>query len=125
MPSYSKLAIPAEDILSKFTVHKEGFKLPSIESLLCLKFSAFLDRKMSIKGQKDAIDLLGLMSYPGIDMRKLHEVSSAYGLNGMGREMLALLRAFDSESLKYLNLNPKSFSGLRHRLEPEIKKHLP
>ncbi len=124
LPKYSRLALPAEDILSKFTLHKDGFKLPTPEALICLKFSAFQDRKMSIKGQKDAIDLLGLMFYSGIDMLKLRQVCVTYGIEDLGRETLTLLRTFDPESLKYLNLNQKSFSARRRKLSGEIKEHL-
>ncbi|MHB1830427.1 MAG: DUF6036 family nucleotidyltransferase [Candidatus Micrarchaeaceae archaeon] len=124
LPKYSKLALPAEDILSKYSMQKSGFRLPTPEALFCLKFAAFQSRKASIKGQKDAIDLLGILFYSGIDLKKLQNMANAYKLHEIGSMTLSLLRTFDADSFKYLNLNSKSFSVLKHRFEPEIKKHL-
>jgi len=57
---YSKLTIPTEDI-KKYSIEIQGFKVASPETLLILKQGAYFDRKNSIKGQKDLIDIVSIL----------------------------------------------------------------
>ncbi|RLF34852.1 MAG: hypothetical protein DRN08_03980 [Thermoplasmata archaeon] len=47
--------------LTAMTTKREGFKVLKPEPLLILKQQAIQDRKNSIKGQKDRIDILSLL----------------------------------------------------------------
>jgi len=67
VPKYSKLAIPVGDIM-KMTTVKEGFTVPRPKVLLLLKLGALIDRKESIKGSKDAIDVAGMLFFANCDL---------------------------------------------------------
>ena len=60
VPHYSKMPIPCHH-LTAMTTKREGFKVLKPEPLLILKQQAIQDRKNSIKGQKDRIDILSLL----------------------------------------------------------------
>ena len=60
LPHYSQMVIPCDQLITMATV-KEGFKVLKPEPLLILKQQALLDRKDSIKGQKDRVDILSLL----------------------------------------------------------------
>ncbi|MCL4364873.1 MAG: hypothetical protein M1569_02345 [Candidatus Marsarchaeota archaeon] len=124
LPKYSRLSPPPEDILSKYRNQKEGFTLPTPEALLLLKFSAFMERKSSIKGQKDAIDILGMLFYSGIDFKKMAEIKNTYKVKDLGRTIVSMLRTVDPNSYKYLNLNAKTFSEYKNKSWQQIRSHL-
>ncbi len=123
LPSYSKLALPVEDI-AREAVQKNGFAVPTPEMLVALKLGAYSDRGKSIKGDKDSIDLLGLLFYGGVDTAKLGALLKRYGLESYARVLLGVLVGFDRNMLKFLNLDEKSFSVMRKKHEPQIRKIL-
>src|SRR3989344_6929060 len=63
---FSKLTIPVED-MKNYTSKIEGFKVASKESLLILKQGAWLDRRYSIKGEKDKIDIVSLLFFTDVN----------------------------------------------------------
>ncbi len=61
LPHYSTtLALPAAFILEQEAVI-DGFRVPSAEALLALKLGAWRSRRRSVKGQKDLLDIEGLL----------------------------------------------------------------
>jgi hypothetical protein len=68
VPYYSKFAIPVEEIL-KNTIRVESFKIPRPEILLILKQQAELERKNSVKGQKDRVDIICLAKIGEFDWK--------------------------------------------------------
>ena len=66
IPFYSRLSIPPQDLINN-SVIIENITVPRIEELLILKIGAFDERKSSIKGQKDRLDITGLVFYSSID----------------------------------------------------------
>jgi len=123
VPKYSKLAIPAEDIM-KMTTVKEGFKVPRPEVLLLLKLGALIDRKESIKGSKDAIDVAGMLFFANCDLGFFKELTIKYDLMNYSRALLSTIENFDPSLIKYLNLNQNGFSKLRKEYASEIRKIL-
>lgn len=124
LPSYSVLAIPPKDILSKYTNSIEGFMLPVPEVLMVLKLGAAHDRGMSIKGEKDAIDILGLLFNSGLDMKTLGKILSIYNLSAYKDLLVSIINGFDRGKLSYLNLNENSFSKLKRFYLVDIKRFL-
>ncbi len=120
LPNYSRLTIPAEDILSDYKKEVDGFAVPIPEVLLALKLGAMKDRVNSLKGSKDQIDVLGLLFYSGIDLALFSGIMKKYGLTDYLRDLQRLLRTFDKDMLKYVNLNEKSFSELKRKRLEEI-----
>ena len=59
VPFFSKFVIPLND-LEKMCTHVQGMKVVVPESLLILKQQAELERKDSVKGQKDRIDIINI-----------------------------------------------------------------
>lgn len=68
---YSNLGIPAEEILAN-AGNIDGFSLPSPELLLILKSVAWYNRKISAKGRKDFLDIIGILNLPKLDQRKIN-----------------------------------------------------
>jgi len=123
VPKYSKLAIPVEDIM-KMTTVKEGFTVPRPEVLLLLKLGALIDRKESIKGSKDAIDVAGMLFLANCDLGFFKELTVKYNLMNYSRVLLSTIENFDPSLIKYLNLNQNEFSKLRKKYFSEIRKIL-
>jgi len=62
LPRVSKtLSLPAEFVMSH-TERRGGFEVPTAEVLLGLKLGAWEQRMASAKGQKDLIDIVGLLT---------------------------------------------------------------
>jgi len=123
VPKYSKLAIPVEDIM-KMTTVKESFTVPRPEVLLLLKLGALIDRKESIKGSKDAIDVAGMLFFANCDLGSFKELTVKYNLMNYSRALLNTMENFDPSLIKYLNLNQNEFSKLRKKYFSEIRKIL-
>lgn len=122
LPNYSKLAIPPKDIISKYSNSVEGFSLPVPEVLMALKLGAALDRGKSAKGEKDGIDVLGLLFNSKLNLQVLKKVLSEYKLTRHMDLLISILTNFDKRDLNYLNLNENSFSKLKRRYLDEIRR---
>ena len=114
LPGYSELTVPVKDVVANIAV-REGFNVPRPEFLLLLKAGAFIDRKESIKGEKDSIDLVGLVFYADIDFALLKQLIDRYELDGYARMLAETVKHFDVNLAKYLNLNENGLSKLRKR----------
>ncbi|MCL5099838.1 MAG: hypothetical protein M1158_01810 [Candidatus Marsarchaeota archaeon] len=119
VPGYSRLALPIRDIIGA-TVSREGFTVPKAEVLILLKLGAYTARKNSIKGSKDAIDIIGLLFCPDMDLHRLKELAVRHGLYGYLRELLGALDGFDPSLVKYLGLNANSFSKLKRKYRQQL-----
>ncbi len=121
LPSYSRLTIPHSDILDRFKDRSEGFTLPNREVLLALKLGAFVDRKGSMKGDKDMIDIICMLFYSGINLKKFIDLTEEYNLTEYPEVLLRILEGDNKHLLSYLNLNEKSFAEKRKKHVREIK----
>jgi len=122
-PNYSKLSIPINDIIKTAIMH-EGFMIARQEVLLMLKISAFIDRKNSIKGKKDLLDILGLIFYADIDFKLLNSLALKYKHQNYIRVLLDALKNFDLSMVRYINLNENSFAKLKKKYIAIISKLL-
>lgn len=117
VPYYSKLAVPPEDIIN-MTRSVEGFTLPTPEALLILKLGAFISRRESIKGQKDMVDILGLLAYAGIEINSLKALCKKYSIN---QDIIkSIIKNADNNTLDYLGTDQHHFSKIKHRLLSEF-----
>ncbi len=103
---FSKLTIAPEN-LKKYTRRIEGFKVVSPEVLLILKQGAYEDRKNSIKGEKDKIDILSLLFFSDIDLKSYCFVLERFSLINYIEKLIHLLRNF--KDYNSLNLTPREF----------------
>lgn len=114
LPFYSKLALPLED-LQKGTVKVKGIKTIPLEALLILKQAAEIDRRNSVKGQKDAIDIMAILIYGGIDLERYKEMLVKYNLTYYIGELIHVITNLDPRNLKFLDMNVKSFSDWKKK----------
>ncbi|MFH1200204.1 MAG: hypothetical protein V1708_03995 [Candidatus Micrarchaeota archaeon] len=121
LPHYSKLALPIEEVIAG-AVKIGGIKAASAESLLVLKQGAQIDRKGTVKGRKDTIDLLSLLLRSPIDLAKYGQLLKTHGLEGYRRELFFALSDFDERDCAYLGMNFKEFAGWRRGKKEELKK---
>lgn len=113
LPYFSKLGIPAEEIV-KYKVKVKGFETIPPELLLILKQTAQIDRKNSIKGQKDKIDIINLLIKLDMDWEKYKEILKAYNLKGYKKELFRLVKTFDM--LEYTGMNPREYAVWKRKV---------
>jgi len=119
IPHYSKMVIPCDQLVTMFTV-KEGFKVLKPEPLLILKQQALSDRKDSIKGQKDRVDILSLLLSKTIDFKKYRQLLEKHNIMFFEKELEGIIK-LAKEEFSYLNItNPRKIKQLKE----EWMKHL-
>jgi len=116
---YSKLTIPPED-LKEYAKKTEGFKVISPEALIILKQGAYEDRKNSVKGEKDMIDIMSLLFFSEIDLRSYKSILSKYSLGLYVENLLFLLRNF--KDYNSLGLTPREFKIKKALLLKDLRK---
>lgn len=112
VPHYSKLSLPVEFIQKNVTI-VEGFNVVIPEALLILKQGAEFDRRGSVKGKKDQVDIMTLLFYSDIDFKKYKEILNKYGLNYL-KELKKIIKTF--RDLKHLNTNVKAFKKKKEEI---------
>lgn len=106
LPYFSNLGIPVEEIIMH-KVKVKGFTTLPPELLLILKQRAEIDRRDSIKGQKDSVDILNLLMSLDIDWEKYREYVETYNLREYRRELFHIINTFDM--LEYVGMNPREY----------------
>jgi len=102
LPHYSQMIIPCDQLVT-MNVAKEGFNVLKPEPLLILKQQALLDRKDSIKGQKDRIDILALLSNKTIDFKEYKRLVEHYKISYFVDELKKTIK-LAKEEYSYLNI---------------------
>jgi len=120
VPYYSKLAVPCQEVMERAR-KVEGLKTASAEDLLLLKQQAEIARRGTVKGQKDAIDLMLLASRAGVDWKNYAKIAKENGLHGYDRELARVAKNFDLKNLKYVEMNPAEFKKFKQRLLASLK----
>lgn len=120
VPFYSRLAIPLEKLE---TVRIQGVKTVTAEELLVLKQGAEIARRGSVKGRKDAIDILTLLFYGDVDFGKYRRLLRKHGLD-YENELRQVLREFDvKKDLKFLDdVDLKRFRDWQKKVLEELRK---
>lgn len=97
VPHYSELGVSFNEVMQS-AVSMEGFRVPRKEVLLALKLYVYEQRKGSLKGKKDMIDIISLLYYGNIspklvkDTKTLRDILTAtYEIKelGLGRKKFA------------------------------------
>lgn len=117
VPFYSNPGIPAEEI-KKYSQSLEGFVVPRPEILLILKQKAYLGRLSSPKGQKDKIDIIGLLNSDLIDFKFYKKILKKYNLESYLRELKSLLQLINQ--VPELKLNQFQYSKLKKKVLKEV-----
>ncbi|MBI4440413.1 hypothetical protein HY638_05560 [Candidatus Woesearchaeota archaeon] len=109
LPSYSKLILPVASIM-KNTAKVKGFILPRPEALLILKQGAEIDRRGTVKGRKDVIDIMTLLIFSGFDIKIYRKILKEEKLEFLSNEILNEIKGFDKDDLRYVGMNLKEYS---------------
>jgi len=119
VPYYSKLALPVEEIKENSSII-ENMQVASPEALLILKQGAELDRKDSVKGSKDRIDIMALLIFSEMDFDKYNSLLEKHNLKHYFDRLFGIINNFDD--IKYLNLNPREFKLKKRELLRKMGK---
>lgn len=113
LPFYSDLGLPVKDIITK-TVKINGFTLPKKEVLLMTKLTAYKNRRVSIKGQKDLIDIVSLILLDDFDYGYFIGLIDQFHLN----EYLIMIKdiLIKTREVIELNLNQHNFAKIKKKL---------
>lgn len=119
VPYFSKLSVPLEEVM-KETKKIQGIKTVEAEILLILKQGAEIDRRNSVKGIKDSIDIITLLIYAPIDIQIYKKFLKKYKVERYSDELKTVIKKFDIKNLKYINKNFQEFN----KWKKEILKKL-
>lgn len=119
VPYFSKLTINPEN-LKKYTKKVGGFNVVSPEVLIILKQGAYENRKNSVKGEKDKIDILSLLFFSDINLKFYKFVLKEYSLDYHIKNLISLLKNF--KEYNSLNLTPMEFKLKKKLILNELKK---
>ncbi len=119
VPFFSRLIIPVEK-LKEHTTIREGIKLVKPEALLILKQQAESDRKHSVKGQKDRVDILNILINSGIDSKKYNSLVKNYRLKDYPKKLKNIIKTAKKE-FEYLGIkNPRKIKLIKKDLLSKI-----
>ncbi|MBI2552470.1 hypothetical protein HYW17_04195 [Candidatus Uhrbacteria bacterium] len=116
VPYFSDLGLPIETV-QKHTAQVEGFTLPRKAVLLILKQHAWHDRGHSLKGEKDRVDIIGLLN-TGIDWSLYAKLVKAHNLTSHTERLRELLQK--TIEVPELNLNAHQFSRLKRKILAQL-----
>ncbi|MFH0713049.1 MAG: hypothetical protein V1722_00155 [Candidatus Micrarchaeota archaeon] len=119
VPHYSKLELPVE-ILLENTVVINGVKTISAENLLILKQGAERDRKNTIKGKKDAIDIISLLLY-AVDLEEYFKTLKKHSKLHLLIELTRVIREFDNKDSHYVGKTFKQISQWKKETLEKIR----
>lgn len=117
LPYYSNPGIPAEEI-KKYTQNIEGFIVPRPEILLILKQKAYSERLGTPKGEKDKIDIVGLLQKTDFDWDFYKKLLAKYNLKGNLTQLKHLL--ITTTEVPELELNKFHYAKLKKKVLGEI-----
>ncbi|OGZ34905.1 MAG: hypothetical protein A3A94_00970 [Candidatus Portnoybacteria bacterium RIFCSPLOWO2_01_FULL_43_11] len=115
LPHFSSLGLPTEEVL-KYLSQREGFKVPKIEALLILKQQVFGERKNSVKGKKDKLDILSLIKIREINWEYYQKILKKYRLEKLKNNLTELLK--ETKSAPEIGLNAWQMAKLKKRVLP-------
>ena len=120
VPHYSRFPIPIGEITSN-TTKIEGIVIAKSEILLILKQAAELERKDSVKGMKDRVDILNLLLNSDFDYARYKALVKKYHLEDFISRLKTIISISDREYI-YLGIdNPKERKSQKKRILSKLK----
>lgn len=120
VPNYSKLGVDAAEVVN-FTVNKDGFMVPALEVLFLMKLFAWHNRRGSVKGQKDELDLFSLALLPEFDWGKYLKFTDKFNFSRYDKEFRQLLK--NTRNIKELNVNDQKMSKIKKQILLKLSGH--
>lgn len=119
VPYYSNPGLPAQD-LKKLSVTRSGFTLPKPEVLLILKQTAAIARQGTVKGRKDVLDIIGLLTSTEISWPNYHKLLTDFKKSELIDHLKELLQK--TTQVPELELNSHRFSRLKKSCLEQLEK---
>lgn len=120
LPGYSKLMFPLEH-LHEYVVNVNGIKVPRPEVLVILKQGAEKERRGSVKGRKDLIDILTILIHAGFSVKNYKEIISKLSLKGLDKELEQEVLLFNPKDVEYLGINLAEFAKWKRNFLRELR----
>jgi len=120
LPFYSDLGLPVEKMIKKTTI-VNGFDMLEKEMLLITKLKAYQDRRASVKGQKDLIDIISLVLLEDFDFKYLSDLIKQYHLEKYLHVLEKLV--LETKEIPELNLNQHAFSKRKKKLLETVRSY--
>lgn len=117
LPYFSILALPVEEIAG-YETRFSGFQTISKELLLILKQKAYQNRKLSIKGQKDKIDIISLSVLSDFDYNLYKQILKKYQLTNYLQSLLDIFT--QTKTVEELGFNLHQFSKMKKEIIRKI-----
>ncbi len=114
---YSRLAMPLETVE---TTRIEGFTVARPEFLLALKQAAEEERKESEKGEKDRLDIIGILLRCEIDFGNYRKLLMKNKKERFMARLLSIVRAFNEP--EYFGMNPRQWKLAKREIEKRIRE---
>lgn len=118
LPHYSALGIDIEKITQN-AILREGFLVPELEILFMMKLFAWENRRGSVKGQKDELDIFSLAMLSEFDWLKYSRYVSTYKFGEQHNEFIALLKT--ARDIDELNINEQQMAKFRKKILKDLK----
>ena len=119
VPYYSKLTLPIEEIKSH-AAKIENMQVVSPEILLILKQGAELERKDSVKGAKDRVDIMALLLFSEINFNEYRALLRKHNIEHYLNRIIDIINSFND--INYLDLNPREFKLKKMEVLKNLKK---
>ncbi len=117
LPFYSNPGIKAEEI-KNYLNSLEGFSVPKPEILLTLKQKAYSKRLGSPKGEKDKIDIIGLLLNLDLDFKLYKKILKKYNMENYAKNLKNLLNL--TTEVPELKLNQFKYSKLKKKVLEQL-----
>ena len=117
MPHYSDLGIDIKRI-QETSVIRQGFGVPNLEILFMLKLYAWHNRRGSIKGQKDELDIFSLVFMPEFNWHHLSNLIKEGGFKEYCEGFLALIK--QTSEIMELGVNVQAMSKFKKKLPSDL-----
>lgn len=113
LPHYSRIGFPLE-IIKNHTVNIEGFIMPRVEILLAMKLFAYRERRNSLKGDKDRLDIISLLDSVDIDWQFMKIEQSLFNAHDIAEAITDVFK----------NINQADELGINNQRMSKLKKSI-
>lgn len=117
LPFFSDLGFPIDEI-NNFVQSIEGFQVPIPEILLILKTKVYSERKGTVKGEKDFLDIFSLLKNGKINWQKYKELVKKYELKETNQKLKDLISS--ARVIPELNLLNHQIARLKKKILEKI-----
>lgn len=120
VPYFSKFVLPMNELIKSKTV-VQGFTTLEPEALLILKQSAEIERRGSVKGEKDAIDILSLLAKTPFSQKKYLQMLKMHNIKHYAGELIHVIQNYDAKNSEFIGFSFKEFQLWRKKIVGNLR----